>query len=167
MSPDRQLCPKYTQPRTLFISVVLLPLLLTVGCIEHRVTVKPPLPADPPPTGEDRATTVLIAGSRFRNEPTQPENFASPLPLDIPVSVYRRESDGSLARGEFRVITPLPWWQRFPADAVVDLSPIHATVDADGMPPLIPVIPFNRDQFIRQAERDGYARTATPAKSKP
>jgi hypothetical protein len=109
----------------------------------------------------------MIAGSRFQNEPDHPETFASPLPLDIPVSVYRRESNGTIARGELRITTALPWWQRFPADAFVDLTPIDATVDAVGMATLSPVETVDRKSLISQAERDGYARTSAPAKSKP
>lgn len=152
---------------TSMICVVLFALLIAPGCIEHRAAVSPPLPADPPPAGEKPATTVLIAGSRFQNEPDHPETFSSALPLDIPVSVYRRESDGTIARGELRVTTGLPWWQRFPADAFVDLTPIDATVDAVGMATLTPVSLYDRAAFISQAERDGYARSAAPVKSTP
>ena len=154
-------------PSTNIIGLALLTLLIVPGCIEHRVAVSPPLPADPPPAGETPATTVLIAGSRFQNEPDHPETFSSALPLDIPISVYRRESDGTITRGELRVTTELPWWQRFPVDAFVDLAPVDATVDAVGMATLSPVPLYDRAAFISQAERDGYARSAAPVKSTP
>lgn len=137
------------------------------GCVEHRVAVSPPLSANPPPKGGDQATTTMITGSHFQNEPDHPKTFTSPLPLDVPVSVYRRDSDGSIARGELRVTTALPWWQRFPADFFVDLYPATASVDAVDMATLSPVEPVDRELLLQQAQRDGYARTAAPMKSKP
>jgi hypothetical protein len=141
--------------------------LMTTGCIEHRTVISPPLPADPPATGETPAATVLMAGSRFQNEPNHPEVFTSPLPLDIPASVYRRESDGTIARGELRLTTDLRWWQRFPVDAFVDFAPFDATIDATDIATLTPVKPFDRVAFLKQATTDGYARTAAPIKPKP
>jgi hypothetical protein len=82
------------------------------SCIEHRVAVHPPTAAAPEPPGENKTHTFMIAGSRFQNDGTTPETFSSPLPLDIPVSAYRRQWDGSIERGEVRCKTPLTWWQR-------------------------------------------------------
>ena len=93
---------------------------------------------------------------------------ASPLPIDLPVSVWRRDSDGTLSRGELRVTTGLPWWQRFPADVVSDLAPIDAEVFASGTPTLTPVPLADRTRLFDQAARDGYAhRDPAPGKSTP
>lgn len=134
------------------------------GCIEHRVTVSPPLPAAPAPAGEPAAITQMISGSKVEHEPNQPTTVSSPLPIDLPVSVWRRDSDGLLSRGEMRVTTALPWWQRFPADAFVDFSPYHAQVFASGTATLTPVPQVDRAQLFDQAAHDGYAHTvAAPA----
>jgi hypothetical protein len=148
--------------------MLLLPLLVMVGCVEHRTAVSPPVKADPPPAGEPAAITQLIAGSKVINEPDQPVTGASPLPIDLPVSAWRRASDGTLARAELRVTTDLPWWQRFPADVVSDLAPIDAEVFASGTATLSPVPLVDRSRLFDQAARDGYAHhVVAPGKSKP
>jgi hypothetical protein len=152
-SPDR------IARRTIFAVLILACAGLGLsGCIEHRVTVNPPAAAETEPAGENKNHTVMVTGSRFQTNGTTPELFSSPLPLDIPVSVYRRHWDGSMSRGELRCTTPLPWWQRFPADAFVDFSPVHATCDASTVATLTPVTPIPRAQLLEQAIRDGYAQ---------
>lgn len=148
--------------------MLLLPVLVTAGCVQHRTAVSPPLPAAPPPAGERAATTQLITGATVTNEPTQPVTGASPLPIDLPVSVWRRDSDGTLSRGELRVTTGLPWWQRFPADVISDLAPIDAEVFASGTATLTPVPAVDRTHLFDQATRDGFAHhDVAPGKSTP
>ncbi|HEX3132425.1 MAG TPA: hypothetical protein VHX44_02450 [Planctomycetota bacterium] len=138
------------------------------GCIEHRTAVSPPIHAPPPPAGEPAAITQMIAGAKVINEPDQPVIGASPLPIDLPVSVWRRDSDGTLNRGELRVTTALPWWQRFPADVVSDLAPIDAEVFASGTATLSPVPVTDRTHLFDQAARNSYAHhDAAPGKSTP
>ena len=86
------------------------------------------------------------------------------LPVDLPVSAWRREADGTLLRCETRVTTPLPWWQRFPADAVSDLLPTTYAAAASTQVVLVPIPPFDEARFLAQARADGYA---TSAKSAP
>ena len=126
------------------VSALALGAALLGGCIEHRVAVSPPLPAAPAPAGEPAAITQMISGSKVVDEPNQPTTVSSPLPIDLPVSVWRRDSDGLLSRGEMRVTTALPWWQRFPADAFVDLAPYDAQIFASGTATLIPVPQVDR-----------------------
>jgi len=150
-------------------AMMFMPLLLvSAGCVQHRTAVSPPLPAAPPPAGERAATTQLITGATVTTEPTQPVTGASPLPIDLPVSVWRRDSDGTLSRGELRVTTGLPWWQRFPADVISDLAPIDAEVFASGTATLTPVPGVDHTHLFDQAARDGYAhRGVAPGKSTP
>lgn len=146
-------------------------LLLSVGCIEHRAAVNPPLPAAPPPAGEPAATTQLITGATVTDDPQAPVTESSHLPIDVPASVWRRDSDGIISRGELRVTTALPWWQRFPADFVTDLLPIDAEIFASGTATFTPVTPADRVALFEQAARDGYARREVVpppgAKAKP
>ena len=130
------------------------------GCIEHRVAVSPPLAAAPAPAGERAAITQMISGSKVVDEPNQPTTVSSPLPIDLPASVWRRDSDGLLSRGEMRVTTTLPWWQRFPADVFVDLTPYDAQIFASGTATLTPVPQADRVELFDQAAHDGYAHTA-------
>lgn len=156
------------QPTHIMTAPALLGLLLwSVGCVEHRTAVNPPLPASPAPAGEPATITQLIAGARVMDEPRAPMTEASPLPIDVPVSVWRRDSDGTLNRGDLRVTTALPWWQRFPADIVSDLAPIDAQVFASGTVTFAPVATVDRTALFAQAERDGYARREAAPKSTP
>ncbi len=140
-------------------SLLMAGLLAASGCVQHRTAVSPPVPADPPPAGEAATRTQLIAGSAVINEPHQPVTEQSSLPIDVPVSAWRRDGAGVISRGDLRVTTALPWWQRFPADIVSDLLPIDAEVFASGTATLTPVAPINTDHLFEQAARDGYART--------
>lgn len=157
-----------TATKLVLPAVVLVVMLMSVGCVEHRTAVSPPVQAAPPPMGEPAAITQLIAGATVTNEPTKPITAASPLPIDLPVSVWRRDSDGTLSRGELRLTTDLPWWQRFPADVVSDLAPIDAEIFASGTPTLTPIPAADRTRLFDQAARDGFAhRDAAPGKSTP
>ncbi len=144
-------------------SLLMLMALTAVGCIEHRTTVHPPQPAAPPPAGEPAAITQLITGATITDDPTAPISESSHLPIDVPVSVWRRDSDGIISRGELRVTTGLPWWQRFPADVVSDLAPIEALVSASGTATFTQVQAVDRTALFAQAARDGYARNEAPS----
>jgi hypothetical protein len=144
------------------LGLLVLAAMSAVGCIEHRTTVHPPLPAAPPPAGEPAAITQLITGATITDDPTAPISESSHLPIDVPVSVWRRDSDGLISRGELRLTTDLPWWQRFPADVVSDLAPVEALVFASGTAAFTEVQPVDRTTLFAQAARDGYARREAP-----
>lgn len=157
-------------PPTGMISCLTVPVLLGMsllsgGCIAHRTAVNPPLPAAPPPPGEPAAITQLITGATVTSNPQAPITESSHLPIDVPVSVWRRDSDGIISRGELRVTTALPWWQRFPADFVTDLAPIEAEVFASGTATFTEVPNADRAVLFAQAERDGYARREAAPKN--
>lgn len=137
-------------------------LVMACGCVQHRTAVHPPPAAAPVPAGEPATVTQLIAGTTVVSEPRQAITHASALPIDLPVSVWRRDSDGTLSRGELRVTTARPWWQRLPADVVSDLAPIDAGVEASGTPRLSTVEPVDRAALFAAAERDGYAHRGAP-----
>ena len=164
------------QPTRMKIAPVLMAVLgmaglAATGCVEHRTAVNPPLPAAPTPAGESATITQLIVGSKVTAEPHVPITEASPMPIDVPVSVWRRDSDGTLSRGDLRVTTARPWWQRFPADIVTDLTPIDFEIFASGNATFTPVQTFDRVALYAQAANDGYARREVapkkPAKSEP
>ena len=137
------------------------------GCVEHRTAVNPPLPAAPAPAGESATITQLIVGSKVSAEPKAPITEASPMPIDVPVTVWRRDSDGTLSRGDLRVTTARPWWQRFPADIVTDLTPIDFEIFASGTATFAPVATTDRAVLYAQAASDGYARREVTPKATP
>lgn len=131
-------------------------LFVSAGCIEHHARVVPSAPiADPGPA------PVLIA-HRVRDPLTVPDESRDALPIDLPVSAYRRDADGRLWRYEGRATTPLSWSQRFPFDAVMDVLPTTFTYDAESTVVFAPVAAADENGFLDQARRDGYARE--PAK---
>jgi hypothetical protein len=151
----------------MLVTVLALASLAATGCVEHRTAVNPPLPASQAPAGEPTTVTHLIVGSQVVAGPTVPVTEASPMPIDVPVSVWRRDSDGTLHRGDLRVTTARPWWQRFPADIVTDLAPNDFEVFASGTPTFTPVPTFDRAALYAQAASDGYARRELAPKSTP
>ena len=144
----------------LALATALLGMFVLSGCIQHRVSVSPPVPAAPVPAGEDAVITQMISGSKVVDAPHELTVVSSPLPIDLPISVWRRDSDGLLSRGESRVTTGLPWWQRFPADIFTDLTPIDAEVFASGSSSLTPITLADQARLFDQAARDGYAHKA-------
>jgi hypothetical protein len=81
----------------------------------------------------------------------------NPLPIEVRISAIRRDDDGTLNRGEGYLATPLPWWQRFPCDAFVDLVPVDVVAEAAIVVPLAPVPRCDESELIESARRDGYA----------
>jgi hypothetical protein len=128
------------------------------GCIDHQARVEPPAPGEP-----GRPPTQVISGTSLAIDPTTVHLVHGSLPIDLPVSAWRRESDGTLLRCEARVTTPLPWWQRFPADAVSDLLPTTYAATASTPVVLAPLPPFDEVRFLAQARSDGYAAPAKPS----
>ena len=137
---------------------------LECGCVQHQARVgaaQPPLAAPAGDPGDKPTATTVITVSRIAVDP--PATTATSMqPIDLPVSAWRREADGSLARCETRVQTPLSWWQRFPADAVSDLLPWTWTADADGEVRLAVVPATPEADLLSAARRDGYAHGAVP-----
>lgn len=151
------------------LTLAILGMFILSSCVQHRVVVSPPAPAPVASAGEDEAITQMISGSTVVTAPHESTKLSSPLPIDLPISVWRRDSDGLLSRGESRVTTALPWWQRFPADIFTDLTPIDAEVFASGSSSLTPIPVADQARLFDQAARDGYAHKAlvSPSPSPP
>lgn len=137
---------------------------LLAGCDTHQVRIAPPQPAAPGEPGDIGFTISIIGGSQ-RKDPLSESLTTSPLPLQVPVSCLRREADGTIVRYEGIVTTPLPWWQRFPADLVSDPLPLTFTASAEATIVLAPVPAVDLGALVAQARRDGYARPLPPGKS--
>ena len=133
---------------------------VTTGCIDHQARVEPPARDEP---GRPPTHTHIVSGSSFAVDPATTHLVHGSLPIDVPVTAWRREADGTLLRCETRVTTPLPWWQRFPADVVTDLWPSTFAATASTTVVLTPIPPFDEARFLAQARADGYASHAKPA----
>jgi hypothetical protein len=142
---------------------VLLGLLLLSGCDTHEVRISPPPGAAPGEPG-DLGFTLSAIGDVLRKDPLSESVTTSPLPLQIPVSCLRREADGTISRYEGGATTPLPWWQRFPADMISDPLPWTFIAGAQATIVLTSVPTADLGALVAQARRDGYAH-AGPAKA--
>jgi hypothetical protein len=126
------------------------------GCISHEARVTPP----------EGAPVSAAVGTQVLDRFSAPIEERSPLPRSIPVTVWRQDEQGNLFRGDGLVETPLPWWQRFPADAVSDLViPRTMTAEATGSATLHPVPATDPDGLAAHARAAGYA--APIAKASP
>lgn len=136
--------------------VVLATLLMCAGCDTHEARVVPPGPAAPGEPG-DQSFTISIIGATIVKDPLAESVTRSPLPLDLPISCLRREANGSIVRYEGEARTPLPWYQRFPADMISDPLPWTFTARAEATIVLAPLPPADITALLVAARRDGYA----------
>jgi hypothetical protein len=87
----------------------------------------------------------------------------SPLPVELRADAWMRDQDGNLYRGTADVATPLPWWQRFPADLAADLWPGDLVASAHGAPEFHPVPAMNPDDLAAEARASGFCHDQRPA----
>jgi hypothetical protein len=156
--------PGRPQPRPTTLVSTLAALALA-GCVSHEARVVPPAPASGAATPAPSAG--LVIGSRRQSDPGTEAVFTDPQPLDLPVSAWRREEDGRLSRFEGRARSPLPWWQRFPADAAYDFWPTTEVASATTTVVLAPVAEADAQQLADEAHRAGYARPAPDRRHVP
>ncbi len=135
--------------------LLLAPLLLS-GCVSHRAGVDP---ATPPAEG-------IVLGASVRPGPTT-ELVSSPLPTEVPVTLWRRDAEGNLFRSDAILRTPTPWWQRFPSDVVTDaLLPGTYLVTAQHTPQWTPAGVGSTAGLEDRARAAGYARPLAPGETR-
>lgn len=122
--------------------------LASSGCLVHRASVAP---APEVPQGG-----VSAIGTKVQLAAPAAER-AGPLPHEIPVTWAVRDGEGRLCLLHMVVQSPLPWWQRFPCDLLIDLWPseVAVTVEAQLLPQ--PVVPRSHADIIAEAKAHGYA----------
>lgn len=90
--------------------------------------------------------------------PSHPLAAAGNLPQEIVLHAWRRDAEGLLWRGRAQVASPLPWWQRFPADLFSDfLYPGQLTISASTDLTLSPVPTTDAKALADLAAARGYA----------
>ena len=125
------------------------------GCLTHEAsaTVRTEQPI--------RTGRAVIETTEHRLPPSPPTALRrSPLPRDLPVSVWALTDDGEdgyLVRAEARVLSPLPWWQYFPLDLPLDMIPVEWTVATAAV--IVPTRVEERTlaQLVEEAREHGYA----------
>ncbi|MBA3686712.1 MAG: hypothetical protein H0W72_15930 [Planctomycetes bacterium] len=131
--------------------VLSLSILLFGGCISHVARIDSP--STPPVQG--------VIGVSYLAPVPDVTQRAGPLPQDVPVSAWLIEDDG-LSRFEGRCRTPLPWWQRFPADLVSDLLPgTYVSMATLTIAPTA-VAPADPQALAAAAHAAGYAAPDAP-----
>jgi hypothetical protein len=131
--------------RAALCALLALPL---AGCLAHRAEVSG---AGMPAT----AGTAAVGGRVADGAPQ--ESRHGPLPHEIPASWIVRGEDGRLLSAHAVLQSPLPWWQRFPADLLVDLWPGEVVVAAHAVLTPTPITPRSADDITAEARAHGYA----------
>ncbi len=115
---------------------------LLSACIEHRAQVAAPPGAE-----------LLVGDGVLSTSPRR----RGPLPHEIPATAWHRDPTGTIHRADLRCATPLPWWQRFPADLLTDLWPATLRVSAAGVLRPLPIPPRDPGELEALAAEHGYA----------
>ncbi len=133
------------------------------GCLSHEARVT----CIPDPVDQEGSTVI---GRTTHNSPPGPPALTvdrSPLPRDVQLTAWRKSvTGGPLRRQETALRTPLPWWQRFPCDLAVDLTPMDITVAAASTIDPQPLTPRTYADLDREAAAAGYA-SAPKATTQP
>jgi hypothetical protein len=132
-------------------------LLLAAGCVQHRAVIEP---------AADEAPSTLVAVRAVADPLVEPFVRQDALPLELRASAFHRAPDGTVLRQELAVATPLPWWQRFPADLVSDLLiPRTFIVQRHARIQTLPVLPIDAAELLRLATEHGYGGRSDRASS--
>jgi hypothetical protein len=121
------------------------------GCLVHEVRIEGQAPVDA--TASPGRNAVL--GAVRDGGPAEVRR--GPLPFDVPAAWWLRDREGHLLIGHAHALSPLPWWQRFPADLAVDLWPgeVHVLEVATVRP--VPVRERSAAEITAEAHAHGYA----------
>lgn len=142
---------------SLLLTIALMPIvLIATSCVSHRAGVDP---ATPPAEGLVLGAQVLPGDAT--------DAITSPLPTEVPVTLWRRDADGALFRSDAILRTPTPWWQRFPSDLVTDaLLPGTYTVAVQHQPVWTPAGGTSTEGLEERARAAGYARPPESVESR-
>lgn len=131
--------------RAALCALLALPL---AGCLAHRAEVSG---AGAPTT----AGTSAVGGTVADGAPAVQRS--GPLPHELPASWIVRGEDGRLLTAHAVLQSPLPWWQRFPADLLVDLWPGQVVICSSTVLTPVPINPRSADDITAEARAHGYA----------
>lgn len=132
--------------RALLCAILVLP---CAGCLAHRAGVSA--------TGADPAAGRCVVGNQVRDG-APAEARSGPLPHDLPATWILRGADGRLLSAHARAQSPLPWWQRFPADLAVDLWPAEIGIDVAVVLVPQPISVRSAADITAEARAHGYAK---------
>ena len=131
----------------LLILCCLLPL---AGCLVHEARIEAQTPAEAAGPGRNAVLSAVRDGAPA-------EIRRGPLPHDVPAAWWLRDRAGQLLIGNARALSPLPWWQRFPADLAVDLWPGEVRVLTLASVSPTPVRARSAAEITAEAHAHGYA----------
>lgn len=143
------------------------------GCLTHEARIVVPSEAaqvnQPGQAIEITEGRTVIGSETYVSPPGPPPNSVrrGPLPQDLCVTAWRRDAEGVISRGDARVLTALPWWQRFPFDMATDFAPADLVVRADATLAIAPVSVHTRKQLDSEAAAAGYASTSLLPQTNP
>ena len=121
------------------------------GCVSHRAQVVPSI-------GVPCSAAI---GTRVLEPFSAPADEQGSLPRSVPVTAWSRDDEGRLSRDDLLLETPLPWWQRFPVDALTDVAwPHDLEASCSATPHLVPVPASDPIVLTTNARAAGYAAPA-------
>lgn len=132
------------------LPALLLCVLPLTGCLVHEVRIESQAPADAVGAGQNAVVSTLRTGAPA-------EIRRGPLPHDVPAAWWLRDREGHLLVGQARALSPTPWWQRFPADLLVDLWPGEVRVLTIATVVPTPVHERSVAEITAEAHAHGYA----------
>ncbi len=130
--------------RAILCAVLILP---CAGCVVHTVRVEG--------AGAEQSAGRSATGLVVRDGAPAVEQ-RGPLPYEIPATWMLREGD-HLSIGHAVALSPLPWWQRFPVDLVVDLWPADVVAVASATVSPHPILARSAADITAEARAHGYA----------
>ena len=86
-------------------------------------------------------------------------SFTSTLPSEMHVDAWYRDEQGLIYRSHLHVLSPRPWWQRFPADLFTDaLWPKTISIEASGSLQFKAIESLEPGYLDQLAEAHGYGK---------
>lgn len=131
--------------RAILCAILTLP---CTGCLVHSARIDG--------AGADQAAGRSATAMAVRDGAPSLQR-SGPLPYEIPAVWMLRDAEGRLNIGRATALSPLPWWQRFPADLAVDLWPGDVTVATAVTVTPQPLIARSADDITAEARAHGYA----------
>ncbi|TVR15594.1 MAG: hypothetical protein EA401_02545 [Planctomycetota bacterium] len=124
------------------------------GCIVHRGTVT--LHHDTP-NQQLQLEPVSAMASVVQDPWNGSSQRVSAFPVELPSTVWLRDSEGALLRADVNPQTRRAWWQRFPVDFFTDLWPQELELRSDAIANPQPITVRTAKDLDAEAHAFGYA----------
>ena len=133
--------------------------LVLTGCIEHNARVQPAPPESFQKIESDYPHASAIIGDRYERDWKSIVHRRDVIAAELAVDVWSIHPYGERRVYRSRLTTPLPWYQRFPCDLLLDLWPATVSFDTTENCVLLPCRTHTPAELDAAAFAAGYAVT--------